>query len=109
MATKKPAPISRKLSKKPAPKAPVPEHAPAAFNDVSSITAKQMARAERAIDNVREEIKELRNRKPKIHVEAAPAPEVIVNIPARPRIAKVTVKYDNFGAPSEFIPHYSEA
>lgn len=108
--TKKPTPISRKLSKKPAAKkaAPTPEHAPQAFNDISQITAKQMARAERGIDVLREEIKELRNRKQPTVKVTTPEPKVVVELPPRPRIMKVTVTYDNFGIPKEFVPVYSE-
>ena len=98
---KKPAPISRKLHKEPVPKA-----APQAFNDVSPITMKQIERAERAIDNLREEVKTLRATPPKVSVKAD-APQVI--LPERPRISKVTIKYDQLGYPSELIPQYSKS
>jgi hypothetical protein len=104
---KKPTPISRKISKKPKEKAPVPEVAPQAFNDVSPITAKQIARAERAIDNLRTEVKDLRARPPKVSV-TTPDPKVEVNLPPRPRIAKVKIKYDPFGMPQELVPVYQE-
>lgn len=84
----------------------MPEEAPQAFNDISPITAKQIQRAERAIDNLREDVKELRAAPPKIKVDA-PAPQVV--LPERPRITKVTIKYDQLGYPSELIPQYSKA
>lgn len=104
--TPKPRPISKKIARPPAKAAPKKEVAEG-INNVSPITAKQIARAERGIDNLREEVKELRNRKPEIKV-SSPEPKVVVNIPPRPRIARVKVKYDNFGVPSEFIPQYEE-
>lgn len=85
----------------------MPEQAPQAFNEVSPITAKQIARAERAIDNLRTEVKELRARPPKVQV-TSPDPKVEVKLPPRPRIGKVTIKYDQLGFPSELIPHYTE-
>ena len=104
---KKPAPISMKLSKgAPPKKAPVPEQAPQAFNDVSPITQQQIKRAENAIDNLREEVGELRKSPPKVQVTS---PETKVILPERPRITKVTIKYDQLGYPSELIPQYSKA
>lgn len=103
---KKPIPPSRKLSKK--PPTPAPGEASAGINEVSSITAKQMARAERAIDTLREEVVDLRKKgAPNIKVET-PTPEVVVSLPPRPRIAKVSIKYDALGMPAELIPQYSE-
>jgi hypothetical protein len=99
---KKPSPPSMKLASKPEPKA-----APQAFNDVSPIIEAQMKRAERAVDNLREEVKELRSRPPKVQVNSE-APKVEVTLPARPRISRVTIKYDQLGYPSELIPQYSE-
>ena len=106
MAKKKPSPINTKLARKPvAKKAAAPAEAPAAFNDVSSITAKQMARAERAIDNLRVEVKDLRKTPPKIQV-SSPNPKVEVTLPDRPRIGKIKIVYDQLGFPSELIPQY---
>jgi len=106
---KKPRPISTSLSKQPAPApTPAPGEASAGINDVSSITARQMARAERAIDNLREEVQTMRKKPaPTIKVES-PSPQVKVELPPRPRIAKVTIKYDQLGMPAELIPQYSE-
>lgn len=105
---KKPEPISKSIARKPKKAAPpVPEVAPEAFNAISPITAKQIARAERAIDNLRTEVKELRARPPKVQVNS-PDPKVEVNLPPRPRIAKVTIKYDPFGMPQELVPIYQE-
>ena len=102
---KKPAPISMKLAKLPTKQVVPPTSDVEPFNKVSSITAKQMARAERSIDNLREEVKGLRNRKlPRVAVGSP-----IVNIPARARIGKITIKYDQLGFPSELIPQYVEA
>jgi hypothetical protein len=103
---KKPAPINRKLHKEP-PKKAVPEKAPEAFNAVSPIIEQQMKRAERAVDNLREEVKELRARPPKVQVNSE-SPKVEVTLPERPRISKVTIKYDQLGFPSELIPQYSK-
>jgi hypothetical protein len=103
---KKPDPISRSLSKKPK-KAPVPEQAPQAFNDISPITAKQIARAEKKIGSMRDEIDELKKSPKPIRVQTT-APKVEVNLPPRPRIVSVKVKYDSFGIPEEFIPRYEE-
>jgi len=102
---KKPSKVNTSLTRK--KKAPAPKQAPQAFNDVSPITAKQIARAERGIDNLRQEVKELRARKPEIKVESS-APQVKVDLPPRPRIGKVTIKYDPFGMPQELIPEYVE-
>jgi hypothetical protein len=102
---KKPKPISKKISKKPA--APAPKVA-AGINDVSPIIDAQMRRAEQAIDNLREEVRDIRKQPKSVQV-TAPEPKVVVNMPNRPRIAKVTVKYDNFGYPSELIPQYDES
>lgn len=104
---KKPAPISMKLTKGAPPKkaAPVPEQAPQAFNDVSPITAQQIKRAEKAIDNLRVEVGELRKAPPKVEVTS---PETRVVLPERPRITKVTIKYDQLGYPSELVPQYSK-
>lgn len=108
---KKPAPISTRLTKGAPPKprkdtAPTPVEAPQAFNDVSPITAQQIKRAEKAIDNLRVEVGELRKTPPKIQVSS---PETKVVLPERPRITKVTIKYDQLGYPSELIPQYSKA
>jgi hypothetical protein len=106
---KKPAPISVSLDKKPQKKeaAPVAPPMPVAqgINDISPITAKQIQRAENAIDNLRQEVNELRSKPPKVKVEAA-APTIV--LPERPRISKVTIKYDALGYPSELIPQYSK-
>lgn len=101
---KKPAPVSMKLHKEP-PKKVVPKEAPQAFNDVSPITMKQIERAERAIDNLRQEVKEMRATPPKVTV-TADAPTIV--LPERPRISKVTIKYDQLGYPSELVPQYSK-
>lgn len=105
----KPKPIKmsvvRKAEKRKA--APVPAEAPQAFNEVSPITQAQINRAERAIDNLREEVRDIRKTPPKVKVEA-PNPKVVVELPPRARIARVTVKYDEFGIPKEFIPQYAE-
>ena len=103
---KKPAPINRKLHKEP-PKKVVPDAAPQGINDISPITAKQIQRAERAIDNLRGEVKELRARPPKVQVNSE-SPKVEVILPERPRIARVTIKYDQLGYPSELVPQYSK-
>ncbi len=103
---KKPAPISMKLAKLPEKRVVPDASGVEPFNAVSSITAKQMARAERSIDNLREEVRDLRNRKPLRPRVAVEAP--IVNIPPRARIAKVVIKYDQLGFPSELIPQYAE-
>lgn len=104
---KKPAPVSMSLTKKPPKKEAVPPTPVAqGINDVSPITEAQIKRAERAIDNLRTEVKELRATPPKIKVEA-PTPQVV--LPSRPRITKVTIKYDQLGYPSELIPQYSES
>lgn len=101
---KKPAPIDMRLAKR-APRL-APDEPLEPFNDVSPITAEQMARAEQSIDHLREEVKSLRKQPaPKIQVET-PTPQVV--IPARARIAKVTIKYDTFGTPIELIPRYAE-
>ena len=101
---KKPAPVSMKLHKEP-PKRIVPKEAPQAFNDVSPITMEQIKRAEKAIDNLRMEVKELRASPPKVSVKAD-APTIV--LPERPRISKVTIKYDQLGYPSELVPQYSK-
>lgn len=104
---KKPAPISMSLAKKPKKKAaPTPSDAPQAFNDVSPITEAQIKRAEKAIDNLRMEVGELRKTPPKVQVTS---PETKVVLPERPRITKVTIKYDQLGYPSELIPQYSKS
>jgi hypothetical protein len=102
---KKPAPISMKLSRA---KAPTPKEASKGINDVSPIVEAQMKRAERAIDSLREEVQVLRKAPPKVSVESS-SPKVDVIIPARPRINKITIKYDQLGYPSELIPQYSDA
>lgn len=102
---KKPSPIKKTVVKKPAPKAPAVAQG---INDVSPITQKQIARAEQAIDNLREDVKALASRKPKIEVNS-PEPKVVVNMPRRPIIAKVVIKYDQLGFPSELIPQYSDS
>lgn len=94
-----------KLHKEPRKKV-VPDEAPQGINDVSPITAQQIKRAERAIDNLRTEVKELRATPPKVTVKAD-APQVV--LPERPRITKVTIKYDQLGYPSELIPQYSKS
>lgn len=106
---KKPKPLKKGLANRPKKetKAPIPDEAPQAFNEVSPITVKQIQRAERAIDNLREEVKDLRKAPPAVKVEAT-QPEVVVNIPERPRIGKVKIKYDPFGMPEELIPEYVE-
>jgi hypothetical protein len=100
---KKPAPINTKLHRAPkaAPKEPVAQ----GINAVSPITEAQMRRAEKAIDTLRSEVKELRATPPAISVKSE-APTV--TIPPRPRITKVKIKYDQLGYPSELIPQYSE-
>jgi hypothetical protein len=104
---KKPAPISMALHKKPPTREVVPPTSEVKpFNDVSSITAKQMARAERGIEALRKEVVELRKRPQP--AAAAPAPAPVVNIPGRPRIAKVVIKYDQLGFPNELIPQYTD-
>lgn len=103
---KKPAPISMKLTRAPAKKkAPVPKEAPQGINDISPITMEQIKRAEKAIDNLRVEVKELRAKPPKVSVKAD-APTIV--LPERPRIAKVSIKYDQLGYPTELIPQYSK-
>lgn len=104
---KKPAPISMKLHKeRPTIEVDRPTEAVKPFNDVSSITAKQMERAERGLETLRAEVTALKNQKP----PAAPAPAQapIINIPARARIGKVVIKYDQLGFPAELIPQYEE-
>lgn len=104
---KKPSPISMALHKAPPKKEVVPPTSEVEpFNEVSSITAKQMARAERSIEVLRTEVVALRKRPKAV---AAEAPVVNMNIPARARIGKVTIKYDQLGFPSELIPQYVEA
>ena len=103
---KKPSKVSRSLTKKPKKAAaPLPKDSPQAFNAVSPITEAQIKRAEKAIDNLREEVGDLRRTPPKIQVSS---PETKVVLPERPRISKVTIKYDQLGYPSELIPQYSE-
>lgn len=99
---KKPTPIKKSVVRKPAPKAVA-----RGINDVSPITEKQIQRAEKAIDSLRDEVNELRSRKPKIEVQS-PEPKVVVNLPRRPTISKVSIRYDALGYPTELIPHYSE-
>lgn len=103
---KKPAPPSRKLSKR--PPTPEPGEASAGINEVSSITARQMAKAERAIENLGQEVRELRAKKSPVIKVDTPTPKVVVELPPRPRIAKVSIKYDALGMPAELIPQYSE-
>lgn len=100
---KKPKPIKRSVVNKPEPKPKVA----AGINDVSPITDAQIRRAEKEIDTLKGEVAALQKQKRTVQV-MSPEPKVVVNMPNRPRIAKVTVKYDNFGYPSELIPHYSE-
>lgn len=102
---KKPVPPSRKLSKRP----PEPKVGEAAggINEVSPITAKQITRAERAIDNLREEVQSLRKAPPPVKV-VTDQPKVTVELPQRPRIVKVSIKYDQLGMPAELIPQYGE-
>jgi hypothetical protein len=100
---KKPAPISMKLHRA-APEVLAPDIALAPFNEVSSVTAKQMARAELGIDALRQEVKELRSTRGTEVATHAP----VINIPPRARIAKVTIRYDQLGFPTELIPQYSE-
>lgn len=102
---KKPVPPSRKLSK--APPTPEPGEASAGINTVSPITAKQIERAERAIDNLRKEVKTLSKAPPPVKV-IADQPKVTVELPQRPRIVKVSIKYDQLGMPAELIPQYGE-
>lgn len=65
-----------------------------------------MARAENAIDSLREEVQSLRKAKrPTIKVEG-PTPQVV--LPPRPRIASISIKYDALGMPSEMVPVYKE-
>lgn len=103
---KKPAPISMKLHKEPKKKAAPATPVAQGINDISPITAKQIQRAENAIDNLREQVGELRRTPPKVQVTS---PETKVILPERPRITKVTIKYDQLGYPSELIPQYSKA
>lgn len=104
---KKPRPIKKTVVNKPAPKKKQPVVA-AGINDVSPITDAQIRRAEGKIDSMQKEIDSLKKQKRTVQV-TAPEPKVEVNIPRRPRIAKVTVKYDTLGYPSELIPVYDEA
>lgn len=108
---KKPAPISMKLHREPVrPPQVAPELAPfqpaQGINEISPIVGEQMERAEKDIDALRTEIKELRNAPPPT-IEVTPPTSQVV-LPERPRITKVTIKYDQLGYPTELIPQYSE-
>lgn len=103
---KKPAPISMSIARKPQKKE-APAQAPQAFNDISPITAKQIERAERDIESLRQEVSTLRKTPPAVQVKSQ-APKVDVVLPPRPRITRVKIKYDALGYPAELIPQYSE-
>ena len=103
---KKPSPPSRKLSKRRSPTPKVGE-ASAGINEISPITAKQMARAEEAIDSLQGEVKALRKAPPPVRVTTE-QPSVTVELPQRPRITKISIQYDALGMPAELIPQYSD-
>lgn len=99
----KPEPIktslTRKKRKKVAVATPIPEEASPVFNEDSPLVTKQ-------IEALQKDVRTLRSAKPN---EAQTLPPAVVNIPARARIAKITIKYDQLGFPHEMIPHYVEA
>ena len=41
-------------------------------------------------------------------LEGVTAPDIIVNLPERPRIQEIAIKYDNFGQPVSLVPTYGE-
>lgn len=104
----KPKPISMKLVKPSEPKAAAkaPPLLPAdparsgPLNDPTPGIKKQIAKTNRAVENLFDEVKALRD---------APLPEPVVpvvNVAPRPLIKKVSIKYDQLGFPSELIPTY---
>lgn len=95
MVLKKPAPISMSVAKKPPPKKVAPEPKAPAPALAPERIVKQV---------VKDKALEARVTR----LEAAAPPEVIVNIPTRPRITKISISYDPFGAPTALIPSYSE-
>lgn len=103
---KKPAPPSRKLSKR-RPPAPKAGEASAGINEVSPITAEQMARAEGDIKSLRKDVKTLAKRPPPTIKVEAPTSQVV--LPDRPRITKISIHYDTLGMPDALIPQYSDS
>jgi hypothetical protein len=39
-------------------------------------------------------------------LEGADAPEIIVNLPDRPRIERISIEYDSLGHPKALVPSY---
>lgn len=100
MARKQPTPISLKKPSRKKAAAPVK-----AFNK-DAPEHREPARLVQQVVNKTVKDKALEARVAVL--EGAGAPEVIVNLPVRPRIEEITIKYDPFGQPISLVPSYGE-
>ena len=99
----KPKPISTSLSKRPKKKVARPTKKVAAVAPFNKDAPEHTGRIVKQV--VKDKALEARV----TALEGAKAPVVVVNIPARPRISQIAIRYDNFGMPINLIPQYSEA
>lgn len=99
MARTKPAPISLK---KPRPKKAAAKPVQAFNMDAPEHKAKIVNKTVTKI--VKDKALEARV----AMLEGAEAPNVVVNLPPRPRIQAIAIKYDTFGQPMSLVPTYGE-
>lgn len=98
MARKKPAPISLK---KPQRKKAAPVVAP-----VREFNKDAPEHAEPRI--IKKIVKDKALEARVALLEGAGKPDIIVNLPVRPRIESIAIEYDSLGHPKVLVPAYSE-
>ena len=100
MARKKPTPISLKKPSRKKATAPVKP-----FN-MDAPEHREPARIVKQV--VKQVVKDKALEARVATLEGAGAPDVIVNLPVRPRIQEIAIKYDQFGQPISLVPSYGE-